>query len=57
MNKGVLLCLFLGVFLCQIQGNDANLVDIVTAAFQICNTDGKEGLTWPEAEACEVSNI
>jgi len=22
-------------------------------AFQVCNTDGKEGLTWPEVEACE----
>ena len=28
--------------------------DIELQAFQVCNTDGEEGLTWLEVEACEV---
>ena len=27
---------------------------IEAQAFQVCNTDGEEGLTWLEVEACEV---
>ena len=29
---------------------------IEAQAFQVCNTDGEEGLTWLEVEACEVLN-
>ena len=28
--------------------------DMELQAFQVCNTDGEEGLTWLEVEACEV---
>ena len=31
-----------------------NVYDIELQAFQVCNTDGEEGLTWLEVEACEV---
>ena len=29
---------------------------IEAQAFQVCNTDGEEGLNWLEVEACEVLN-
>ena len=33
---------------------DVNSIE--AQAFKVCNTDGKEGLTWLEVEACEVVN-
>ena len=31
---------------------DVNSIE--AQAFEVCNTDGEEGLTWLEVEACEV---
>ena len=31
---------------------DVNSIE--AQAFKVCNTDGEEGLTWLEVEACEV---
>ena len=31
-----------------------DVYDMELQAFQVCNTDGEEGLTWLEVEACEV---
>ena len=33
-----------------------DVYDIELQAFQVCNTDGEEGLTWLEVEDCEVQN-
>ena len=32
---------------------DASTVE--TLAYDVCNTDGEEGLSWAEVEDCEVS--
>ena len=40
-------------------GNDAEMIDwsrfnLAKQAFQTCETDGEEGLTWDEVDSCEV---
>ena len=32
-----------------------DIESIEAKAFEICNTDGEKGLTWPEVENCLVS--
>ena len=31
-----------------------DVYDMELQAFQVCNTDGEEGLSWLEVEDCEV---
>ena len=40
-------------------GNDEEIIDwskfnLAKQAFQTCETDGEEGLTWNEVDSCEV---
>ena len=40
-------------------GNDEEIIDwskfnLAKQAFQTCETDGEEGLTWDEVDSCEV---
>ena len=34
-----------------------HLEELEVVAFDVCNTDGTEGLTWAEIEECEVSSL
>ena len=34
-----------------------SLVQEERLAFMLCESDGEEGLTWPEVEDCEVKNM
>ena len=54
MNKSILAVVLLGIFVCLIQENNSEMVDIAKTGFYVCNTDGQDGLTWLEVEACEV---
>ena len=39
----------------NVRFEDINSIE--AQAFKVCNTDGEEGLTWLEVEACEVKMV
>ena len=39
----------------NVRFEDINSIE--AQAFKVCNTDGEEGLTWLEVEACEVQMV
>ena len=63
-NKHLQICTRLLVYSSINSGNPLllhtsgmSLVQEERLAFMLCESDGEEGLTWPEVEDCEVKNM